>query len=145
MQSMLINLSVLGMLNASDRLGTEGAPSFTIFRPSVWTAVSRRLRGETRSLNVDRIEQTVHHGLAQLRALCHARRTSGLDVVVRDTRPDDEQRAIGQLCHHLTAAAGGLRNLAMTYSDDIAVSARIRALVEVIATNMLNLGVYPDE
>jgi hypothetical protein len=133
MNTIHINLEILGTVQTNERVGTEGAAVFVVYKPTLYTTVARRARGETRALNVDRLELCVHHALAQLRGMCHAAHARG-------AIPDDVQRSIDQLARHLTSATGGLVNLMATYSDDVSTSARIRALVEAVATQMLDLG-----
>jgi hypothetical protein len=138
MNTVTINLLILSRVCANERLGTERSATWVIYRPSLTTAVGRWLRGEARSLNIDRLEQCVHHALAQLRSMCRDVPTGAL--AARDAPPDDRLRAIQQLCRNLGAAVGGLRNLAMTYADDVQTVARLHGLVEAVAGDLINLG-----
>lgn len=130
MNTVLINLEILGTIEANQRVGTEGSATFVVYRPTLGANLTRTLWGETRKLNVDRIELCVSHALAQLRAMCRDPARDG----------DEQRRAIEHLARHLRSAVGGLRNLMATYSDDVGISARIRSLVDAIANDMVNLG-----
>jgi hypothetical protein len=119
METLLVNLQILATIKQNERLGTEGGTTFEVYRPSMTSSFARRYRGESRGVNVGRLEQCVHHAIALLR--------SG----------GDEHAAIER---HLRAAQGGIRNLIMTYTDDVATSARLARLIEAMSTCMAGLG-----
>ena len=115
METLLVNLQILATLKQNERLGTEGGTTFEVYRPSMTSSVARRYRGESRGVNVGRLEQCVHHALALLR------------------QGGNDNEAVTR---HLRPAANGIQNLIMTYADDVATSARLTRLIESISTCM---------
>lgn len=124
----------------------------------------RRLRGETRSLNIDRLEQCVHHGISQLYASFHLDRSHehgherergsydrhehgdnsyNSSVVVQrcgNVAERGDRRTLATLVKLLRGAAGGLENLRATYADDIGTVARITAMIDAIDQGLANLS-----
>ncbi len=133
MNTVLINLEILGTMEPNIKIGTEGAAVFVVYRPTFMATLARRTWGETRKLNVDRVELCVQHALAQLRGMCRG----------ADAEASEQQRAIEHLSGLLRGATRGMRNLMATYADDVSTSARIRSLVDAIGSEMTNLGLTP--
>jgi hypothetical protein len=69
MDRLLINLEIIARLQHNERLGTEGDITFVIYPPSLMNAVSRRLNGERRALNVDRLSGCVDHAVSRTMSL----------------------------------------------------------------------------
>lgn len=107
----------------------------------------RRLKGETRAVNIDRLEQCIDHGISQLYASFHhldrgVHGAVGALVVAAqhvNLSERDDRRSLATLVKHLRAAAGGLGNLRATYSDDVGTVARISAMIDSIDQGLTNL------
>jgi hypothetical protein len=112
----------------------------------------RRLKGETRAVNIDRLEQCVDHGISQLYASFHHldrghRSDPGHALVVAgepiNVAERDDRRSLATLVKHLRGAAGGLDNLRATYSEDVGTVARISAMIDSIDQGLTNLELEP--
>jgi len=140
-QRLLINLQVLSTIDANDRLGTESGATFQVYRPTFYTSVLRRIKGESRALNVDRVEQLIQHALAHLRGLYGG--TAAAAAATAGNRllgVGGGERSGPTLVRHIRAAAEGLHRLTLTYRDDVSTTARIQSLLDDVAIELAELG-----
>jgi hypothetical protein len=140
MNRVAINLHILSTLQPNERLGTEGSTTFDVYKPGLYNSLLRRLRGDTRALNLARLELCVHHAISHMCAMCHEMpRGSTALTLHRASGTHGDVHDVGVTTALLSAAANGLRNLALTYANDVATAAGIHALVELIGYHLQNM------
>jgi hypothetical protein len=134
MERTLCDLKTIAMLKVGDRISQTGG-SLVIAHPSVFTALWRSSRGESRYTSIASISSCFVEALstADEYSLCWKRVLAGGEEEAVCQRL--KERAV-HLVLEIEMALVGLRNLKNTYCSDLNVQVKLHVLIEKISTQV---------
>ena len=122
----LRNITVLSEIKQNDKLTTI-ADTFSIYPPTAMRGIWRKWQGESRDMNIQRIQETFSSASAYI--------TSTRDTITR--HPDDISRLhMHRRCSRIMEAMDhskrGLLNLCHTYTDDATSRVKLHLIIQQI-------------
>ena len=127
-QIILCNLTTLGQLKQNDKLQTEGEV-FTIYVPTVMRGMMRFIYGETREVNLRRINDCIQgakdfvtHKMAEFS------NESAMECITFQMKIQrhDQHKMCVRIIEALQQSLQGFENLEETYKDDASLVSRMR-------------------
>ena len=116
------NLRLIALLSPFDKLLTNN-DRFDIHAPSRLRELYRTWQGESRSNNIIRVRQTVHSAFLHINKSVDAFRCSEGSPTAHHMHRTAMQHV--RMCHSLSSACTGLKNLGKTYKEDATISSQI--------------------
>lgn len=116
-QRLVQNLRTIGSLNFNDKVLTVG-DVFHVSQSTFFQSLRRRWYGENRSDNIDRLGRLFYH----TRNECDL-------IFAKPMKTREDAQALENMVSGLEHAVTGLRNLAETYRDDVAIKSRLEIFV----------------
>lgn len=126
-ERVLKNLTILGSIAQNDKLNTQG-DNFTVYVPTVLRGTLRMWYGESRHMNIVRIQETVRLAITSIRETKNDNTTIDDLHFVKGIR----ERQCRRLIESLTKSRIGLRNLQQTYREDTSTMIQIQLLDQEI-------------
>lgn len=117
LNTLLTNLKVLSQIRQHERISTRSGNIIRIEAQDWMQPIRRYINGESRTVNIDDMQQVIEHAFEHL----------------TNSQDDARNQILRQrLLNELQAAAQGLDRLRTTYEHDSVVKARLDLLIDTI-------------